>query len=480
MTSDIKRLGKHTLVYGVGYVLTRMIPFFLLPFYTHYISLSDYGVIQLIYAAIGFMNIIYHYGLDSAFLRFFSKQSDDYRPADVFVVAFSSLFVTGVILTSLIVAASEPISRLLLHQEAYSRLIAWSGLILLLDTLVNIPLHYLRMVNRPLLFTGINLVNVTVNLVLNVIFIAYLKKGIEYVFISNAAASLLSLILLLPIFIRNWNWHPPKGVWKLLVIFGLPFIPGGLASMILELIDRYMLEWMTNMDTVGLYSAGYKLGIFMLVVITAYKFAWQPFFLNKGDTPETKMLFGRIMTYFITLLLGLFLLITFFIHEIITFQMAGVTLFGENYWGAESVVPVILAAYIFLGIYMNLLPAIYFTEKTGVIPLISGSSALVNVIACYVLIGRYGMMGAAWATLIAYAWMAILTYLLTKKWYPVPYEWEKIAAVSITALAVLAVWHQFFTESMIMRLLLLAVYTASIVIFNIVSPRQLKAVFRRS
>ncbi len=432
--SDIKQLGSHTVIYGAGYVLTRMIPFFLLPFYSYHINLADYGVVQLIYAAIGFMNIIFHYGLDSAYLRFFVKEDSEYGPREVLTHTFVSLLVTGAVLTVLIYKAAAPVSNLLLGDPKYALYIRYSALILMADNLFIIPLHYLRMVNRPLMFNIINIINVSVNFSLNIYFIHFRHGGLESIFLSNLLASLTTLILVSPVLVKNFSPRFIPSLWKQLLIFGLPFVPGGLASMVLEIIGRYMLQWLTDKETVGLYSAGYKLGIFMLVIITAYKFAWQPFFLNKGKDADAPQTFARIMTFFLYVLFGSFLAVTFFIHDLVTFQMFGLSFLKESYWAALPVVPVILAAYIFLGIYMNLLPAIYFTEKTWVIPIFSGSAAAINVAANYFLIPVLGMMGAAWATFIAYLWMAGITWFVTRKWYPIPYEWKRIAELLGTAL----------------------------------------------
>jgi len=434
-SSDIRRLGSHTVIYGAGYVLTRMIPFLLLPFYTHHISSAEYGVLQLVYAAVGFMNIVYHYGMDSAFLRFYVKKDADFDGRDVFTRSFVSLLLSGSLFSSLIYFAAEPLSLFLLESEAYSGMIRLGAAILVVDTLFNIPLHYLRMVNKPLVFNAVNLLNVALMFALNILFIRGMGRGIEYVLVSNLAASLLSLFLLLPVILRNLRFRRTQGLWKKMLLFGLPFIPGGLASMTLELIGRYMLQRMTDLETVGLYSAGYKLGIFMLVIITAYKFAWQPFFLNKGDDPDAAQVFARIMTFFLYVLLSVFLAVSFFIRDILRMRVFGVHFFDESYWLAADIVPIVLAAYIFLGIYMNLLPAIYFSEKTWSIPLFSGSAAAVNILCNLFLIPAYGMTGAAWSAFAAYAWMAVLTWAVTRHWYPIPYQMKQLLILSVAAVA---------------------------------------------
>ncbi|MCK5520877.1 MAG: oligosaccharide flippase family protein [Candidatus Marinimicrobia bacterium] len=478
-SSDIKQLGSHTIIYGVGYVITRMIPFFLFPFYTHYIARADYGVVQLIYSTIGFMNIIFHYGLDTAFLRFFVKKDENFGRKEVFTHAFMSLLFTGVIFSSLIWKNSGHISLLLFDVENYGRLIQYSGVILLLNALTNIPLYYLRMVNKAVTFNLLNILNVILTFSLNVYFIHFLNKGIEYILISNIIASLVTLFMEFPIIIINFSFKIPRSLWKKMILFGLPFIPGGLASMILEMIGRFMLQRMTDLETVGLYLSGYKLGIFMLIVITAYKFAWQPFFLNKGDDPEAPGIFARIMTFFLAVLGAVYLAVAFYIHDILRLRIFGINIFDESYWGAEPIVPIILAAYIFLGIYMNLVPAIYFTEKTWVIPLFSGSAAIVNILLNYLLIPVWGMIGAAWATLIAYFWMAFLTWFITRKWYPIPYEWKNLFVIAMGVIVLSFAYFYFEPTSLLIKLLLLSLYI--VLLFStktLISPRKILNIIR--
>ena len=437
---DIIRLSKQTIIYGFGYVIARMINFLLLPFYTHHITPSEYGIISLIYAFIAFMNIIYHYGLESAFLRFFSKvgAKDNYEKKDVFSTVFTSLIITSIIFSFVIWIFAPGLSRILLHSEDYIRIIRMTACILLLDSLFLIPLHYLRISNKAGKFTLIIIVNVLINVVLNIYLIRYRGKGIEGVFISNMVASAFNVLLLIPVVIKNWNWHFSFTLWKKLLLFGLPFVPSGLSSMIIELSDRYMLEWFKGLQEVGLYSAGHKLGIFMMLIVMAFRFAWQPFFLQKHDDPKSPQLFSKIMTWFIFLMSIIFLLITFFIKEIVSFQILGNHFIAETYWAGIIIVPFILAAYLFNGIYINLQPAIFYTGKTWVVPIIVGIAAFVNVGLNLILIPRIGMLGAGISSLSAYVFMAVCTYFVVRKWMPIPYEWKNLFLMfSLTLIATL-------------------------------------------
>ena len=282
---DILRLSKQTIIYGIGYVAARMINFLLLPFYSYHMTPEEYGVVSLLYAFIAFMNILYHYGLESAFIRFYSKTGSDegFDRKEVFSTVLVSLIISSVAFSLLIWLAAPAIGKGILDSDSYNRIIRMTAGILLLDTLYLIPLHYLRVDNKAMLFSGIMIINVLINVSMNIYLIRFRGMGIEGVFISNLIASSFSFLVLIPVIIKNFKVKFSGKLWKKLILFGLPFVPSGLSSMIIELSDRYMLQWFKGMEDVGLYSAGHKLGIFMMLIVMAFRFAWQPFFLQKRD-----------------------------------------------------------------------------------------------------------------------------------------------------------------------------------------------------
>ena len=301
---DILRLSKQTLIYGIGYVAARMINFLLLPFYSYHITPEEYGVVSLLYAFIAFLNIIYHYGLESAFLRFYSRADEGFgfQKKEVFTTVYTSILISSIAFSLMIFIAAPTISRGILHSTNYVNVIRMTAGILFLDALYLIPLHYLRINNKAAIFTTITLINVLINVGLNIYLIRFRGMGIDAIFISNLVASGFSFLVLLPVVFKNWNGRFTPSLWKKLILFGLPFVPSGLSSMIIELSDRYMLQWFKGMEDVGLYSAGHKLGIFMMLVVMAFRFAWQPFFLQKHDDPNAPQLFSKIMTWFVFLM----------------------------------------------------------------------------------------------------------------------------------------------------------------------------------
>jgi len=475
LSQEIKKLGKHTLIYGLGYVLTRLIPFLLTPFYTNvFQSTEQYGIIVLVFTDIAFMNVVYRYGIDSAFLRFFSKKKSGFSQNAVFNTATTSLIFTGAIFSTLIFIFSNSIASVLPGLDGYGLFIKYASIILFLDTFIAIPLLYLRMKNRSIVFMSIMIANVSINFISNIILIGYFKWGIEAAFISNIIASFFSFFILIPLTLKNITFNFSSKLWKKMMRFGTPFIFSGIAIMVLELIGRNMLEIYTDTATQGIYSAGYKLGIFMLVIVTAFKFAWQPFFLNKDKDPKAPELFSKILTVFSFVMVSAFLILSIFIHNIITFDFFGLfTLLGKNYWSAEPVVPVILASYIFLGFYINFQPPIFFTERTWVFPFITGSAAILNVILNIILIQKFGMIGSAYSTLFSYLWMAGLTYFIVRKWYYIPYQWKKIFGIFMSGGFVTFLFYFYSVENILLKLLLVLLFFTLVFGFRILSIKQL-------
>ena len=469
---DIIRLSKQTIVYGIGYVAARMINFLLLPFYSYHITPEEYGVVSLVYAFIAFLNIFYHYGLESAFLRFYARSENEGKK-EVFTTVYSSILISSVAFSLIIFLASPLIARGLLHSAQYTNIIKMTAGILFLDALYLIPLHYLRVNNKAAIFTTITLINVLINVSLNVFLIRFQGMGVEAIFISNFAASSFSFLVLLPVVFKNWNGQFSGGLWKKLILFGLPFVPSGLSSMIIELSDRFMLEWFSDLEAVGLYSAGHKLGIFMMLVVMAFRFAWQPFFLQKQDDPNAPELFSKIMTWFVFLMTVVFLAVSLFINEIVALEIFGRHIISQTYWEGVVVVPLILAAYLFNGIYINFHPSIFYTGKTWVISIVVGIAALINVGVNLILLPRVGMIGAGISSLSAYVFMAVCTYFIVRKWMNIPYEWLRLGVMFILTLVLTLYYFIHGISSPWIKIAVIGLYSVSVLILLL--PRKQEA-----
>jgi O-antigen/teichoic acid export membrane protein len=454
---DLKKLTKHSSIYGIGHILSRGIGFLLLPLYTNYLTTTEYGLVALIYTFIAFVNILFLYGLDSALLRFYALEEDDQGRRKILSTTLTMSLCTSVIFFLGLYFFASPLSGMLLGQPQAGGLLRMAAGILFFDTLATMPYLLLRLEERSKRFVGYRFINILINLGLNIYLVAHLGMGVSGVLLSNLIASGFSLLILLPVLWRKMTLRFFPGVAGELLKFGLPFIASGLASMTMELIDRYMLRGMKGLEVVGIYNAGYKLGLFMLLVVMAFKFAWQPFFLKLGrDEQRARKSFAAVLTYFV--LAGGFLLLTvsFFVDQLVRFEMAGLTVFGPEFWSGTRIVPVILLAYVMMGIYLIFLPGIYLKKRTRYVPLFTGLGAAVNVAGNLILIPRWGIMGAAWATFGGYLAMAVTLYIVVQRIFPVSYQYGRLAKLIFVSVLIYLL-RQWFGEPTLLRLLLLLI-----------------------
>ena len=452
---DLKRLSKHSVVYGVGHILSRGIGFLLLPLYTNLLSTAEYGMVALVFTFIAFVNILFLYGLDSAFLRFYALEENPEGKRRVLSTAILMTACSSVCFFLLLFFSSGSLARLVLGRPGTAPLLKMAAGILLFDALSTFPLLLLRMEEKSGRFVAYRFANVLLNLGLNILLVAYLKKGVAGVFMSNLISSAFTLAIMLPIIWRRVAPILSGELVREFLRFGLPFIPSGIASMTMELIDRYMLREMKSLELVGIYNAGYKLGLFMLLVVMAFKFAWQPFFLSLGkDESRAKESFAAVLTYFLLATSFLLLVVSFFVDDLVRLRFFGATLFGSEFWSGTQVVPVVLLAYIMMGIYLVLLPGIYLRKKTKFVPLFTGVGAVVNILGNLLMIPRWGMMGAAWATFLGYLVMALALYLVVQRFYPIHYQFPRLVKVVFISVLIFVAW-RMFGHPLFMRVLLL-------------------------
>jgi O-antigen/teichoic acid export membrane protein len=428
MFDKLKELTKDTAIYGISTMVGRFLNFILVPLYTNIFPPADYGIIQLIYAYMAILNIVFIYGLDSAYLKFASSKDigDD---KDNFSTPYISIFFTSLLISFLIVINSGTIGATLRIPAEYTYLIYLAVAILFLDANVVIPFLKLRLARQAKIFSLFRIINICVNVLLNIYLILILKWGIEAILISNLAASAVSLLLVSTTIINNFRakFHFP--LFKRMLKFGLPFLPAGFAVMLVQVIDVPILEKLTDLKTVGIYKANYKLGIFMMLYVNMFQFAWQPFFLQNAKEPNAKEMFSKVLTYFTLVGSIILVVLSLFITDLAQIRIAGFTLIGSQYWDGLHIVPIILLAYLINGMYAVFSAGIYIEEKSIYVPFITGTGAIVNVTANFLLIPILSLTGAALATLASYLVMALGYYFVTQKFYQVKYELKRIGHI---------------------------------------------------
>ena len=455
MRDKIKELTKDTGIYGISTIIGRFLGFLLVPFYTHFISRGDMGIYTNIYAYLAFLNIVYIYGMDAAFMKYSSLAAPEQK-RQTFSTAYLFVVLSTLALTALLFLLRLPFVRLMEVPGMHSKLVYYVIFILLFDTLALIPFANLRLERKAKRFVVIKLVNILLNLGLNLLFFIRFHLGIEAIFAANLIASIVTFLALLPEIWSRLCCRIQGVQLRQMLHFGLPYLPASLASIMVQVIDRPIVLALTDADTLGLYQTGHKLGIFMMLVVSMFQYAWQPFFLNNAREKNAKEMFAKIMTLFVLAASLLWVVISLFIDNAAGWKFAaGRTLIEGNFLPGLVVVPVILLAYLFNGIYVNLQAGLYIKEKTKYFPLVTGAGALVNVAANLLLIPQLGIMGAALAVLASYVIMAFSLFIITRRIYPVAYEFGKLARIMATVIATglayyylyyrvgLELWHKF-------------------------------------
>ncbi len=434
LRTDIFRLGRKSAAYTIGHLATRAISFLLLPLYTNALTPADYGVLTLAFTFAAFSLIIFHFGIDSALLRYYTG-TERPRQTEVFTTVYLTQLVVAGLLAGTLLLARGPLAGLLLGVERPDWMVLLIGIIFF-DALWAHPMHIHRALGRAKTYATLSLMNAILLMTGNIVLVAGYGLGITGALISNLVASILLLLINLPTIWRNFSYRRfSSATLRALLRFGLPFLPAGLFTMIMELSDRYFLRWLTDMETVGLYSAGYKLGLFMLLLIGGFNLGWQPFFLERGKSPDAPQVFARIATYLLAALAWVLLTLSAWVDDLVRLPLGPITIFGPQYWSATNIVPLILLGYFFFAAYVLQLPGVQLTSRTRWVILFRGSGAAAKLALNLLLIPIWGAMGAATATCLAFAVMTTVTYVISRRLYPVPYEWGRLLRV-IALLAV--------------------------------------------
>lgn len=487
MLEQLRRLSRDSAVYGIGHIATRLLTFLLLPYYSYRLSPSEYGELTLYFIFVAVAQTFFIYGLDIAYLRYFTLSKEQSERRHVTGTAISVSVITTLALTAAVILLSNPISAWIVSHPTnpgqVSLLIRLCAGILFFDTLATFPFLLLRATLRPYHFAAVKLLNVIVNVGLNIWFVGSLELAIFGVLLANLIASALTLVVLLPTFLPHVQWGMDRALLGDMVRFGLPNIPTYLFVMVIELADRKILEMYRGLEEAGLYSAGYKLGMFMAVVTGAFRFAWQPFFLSHADREDAPRLFARVLTYFLLITGALLLVLAFFVEGIVKTPWPGVgRLLAPAYWPGLAVFPIIMLAHVFDGVYANLMVGVYLKKLTAWLPLVTGIAAAVTIGLNLLLIPRFGMMAAAWITLLAFFLEAAGLWLVVRRAYAVPYEWRRIAILfavfgAVYALGMSSILSFPFAKLILLLLVPFALYVASF--FDEREKYHLRKIFSR-
>lgn len=443
MMRAFQRLFKHTVVYGAGYMLSRSISLLLLPVHTNCLSRAELGVSTQLYAFILVLSIVYSFGLNTAFLQFFMTEKSEQERKLCFSTAFLFTAFTALVFSVPAVAARASLSGILFGSGNYGSLIVLAAAILSLDALNLLTLNIFRAQEKPQAFVLFQVLNVALNLVLNVFLVVRQSGGVKAVFIANLAASGLMFLALLPVSLHHSVPAFSGAFLKRMLRFGLPMIPYLSALSLLGVMDRFFITRYLGLESTGIYGAAYRLAMIIQLIVTAFRFAWHPFFVSEAGKGDPLPLFARTFTYFTLASSVLFLGVLFFIKEIAAFRVFGFSFMHESYFTGLPIVPAIMLGYIAFGFHLVFTTGIYLKEKTGDLIWISAAAALFNLLANILVIPRLGLTGAALSCMFSYGLLALLTALASGRRVPVRYEWGRFLRIVFLSCAMAVSFYLF-------------------------------------
>ncbi len=442
--NSFKKLASDTVIYGASSIIGRFLNWWLVPYYSFMFLPEEYGVVTNMYAYVAFFLVLLTYGMETSYFRYASKSKN---PEGVYSTSIISLFFTTFSFVLLATVFRHPIAALLNYPD-HPEYIWWFALILGIDAFTAIPFARLRLNNRPIKFAFIKLVFIGFNIAFNLFFISLCPKilehnpesvirlvyskeiGVGYVFISNLLASVITLILLVPEIFRI-KFSFDKKLLKQMLNYGFPILIVGLMGMVNQNIDKVLMPFLipANQDPIyqlGVYGASYKLAVLMNMFIQAFRYAFEPFFFARSDVKEDQKMYATVMKYFVIFGLLIFLGMMLYLDII-------KVIIDTNYHEGLKVVPLVLMANLFYGMYFTQSLWYKLTDKTRYGAYMAIVGAVITLALNILLVPVMGYMGSAIAVFVCFLVMVVISYVLGRKFYPVPYDLKRIGTYFVVA-----------------------------------------------
>lgn len=455
MKNPITQLFGQTAIYGLGIVLPRLLNYVLLtPFYTRVFERATYGIITELYAYVVFLLVILTYGMETGYFRFASSTK---KNGGIYTTVLSSLFVTSGLFIAAVMIFGGSIAAWMDYGD-HPEYIRWLAVIVGVDAFTSIPFARIRLNNKPVKYALIRIAEVLVNIGLNLFFLWYAPRhsgsslvtslynediGVGYVLISNMIASLVKLLLLSGDILAAFRFSFNTSLLGKVLKYSYPLLVAGLAGTVNEALDRILLKHMIPadqlpMEQLGIYGANFKMAVLMTLFVQMFKYAAEPFFFSRSNDKNAKELYADVMNFFVAAGLIIFLVVNLYLDYFILF-------IGQGYREGAHIVPVILMANLVMGIFFNLSIWYKLTNKTlyGAVLVIIGAS--VTVVVNVLFIPRFGYVASAWAHLLCYSLMVVLSYTWSRRNYRIEYKIGRIGIYMALALMI------YFTNELFLQ-----------------------------
>ena len=443
MANPIKKLAGDTAIYGLGTMVPRLLNYLLVPFYTILVfNKGEYGQITELYAYVAILLVLLTYGMETAFFRFANK---DKNATKVYNTALTSIFITSSLFIVLIFVFLKDISAAIRY-SGHTDYILMIAIIVAIDAFTALPFAWLRYKDKARKFSRIRIISVAINISFNLLFLVaipkwwpqqtqdifYFQEGnkIVFVFVANLIGS-FSTLLMLWRELKFFKFGIDKALLKKLLNYALPILVIGLAGMINEVADKILLKYYladseTAIEQIGVYGANYKLAILMMLFIQMFRYAAEPFFFAEEKKKDAKKTYARVMDWFVIFTLFIFLSVSLYIDVFKYF-------IGPEFWAGLAIVPIVLAAKLFLGVFYNLSVWYKLTNKTLYGAAIAIFGAGLTIALNIIFIPKYGYIASAWANFACYLSMMLISWIWGSRVYKVKYNLPKILSYTLLA-----------------------------------------------
>ena len=456
----MKSLAKDTAIYGLSSIIGKFLNYLLVPLYTYALArTADYGIVTNIYAWTALLLVLLTYGMETGFFRFANRE--DYDARTVYKTAYWTLFISSALFTVLVIIFHQPLSTVLGYPD-HAEFVEMMFATVAIDAFACIPFAYLRYQKRPILFAGLKLLFVLLNIAFNILFLVVLgKNDVFYVFLSNILATTIQTLCLLPFTLPKGGRFDTK-VLREMLRYSLPLLILGVAGIMNQTLDRILFPYLyTGADAqaqLGIYGACFKVAMVMMMFTQAFRYAYEPFVFAKHKDRQSVEAYADAMKYYIIfsylILLGVIFYLDIFRYIV-----------SSAYWEGLKIVPIVLWTYVFQGIYFNLSFWYKLTDETkwgAYFSLIGLAITLVLQIVGVPIIGYWASCGSS---LVCYFCIMMLSYFLGQKKAPIPYDMKRIGLYTLLTLALLGIYYVIRLNTSLNMWILMAIGTVLLCIY---------------
>lgn len=490
--AGIKSLAKDTAIYGLSSIIGRFLNWCLVPLYTQMFPASEYGIVSYIYAIVALALIVLTYGMETGFFRFANHERYS-NPMEVYSTSLISLAVSSSLFLALVMVFIDPISSAM-HTSLHKSYVVMMAIAVACDAFTALPFSYLRFRKRPMRFAALRLINIGLNIGMNLFFIlvcpwlwehspgsiAWFYEpdfGIGYIFLANMVTSVVNVVLLLPE-LRGFPWRFNPSLWREMLVYSAPLLVLGLAGVMNQTLYSILFPLLfpdksQAMAQLGIYGANLKIAIVMVMFIQAFRFAYEPFIFARAKENGTDRLesYSEAMKYFVIFSMIIFLGVMFYLDILRHF-------IAESYFSGLKVVPIVMIAEFFFGVFFNLSLWYKLTDQTAWGMWFSLMGLAITVVLNVVLVPHFGYMGCAWASFACYGSMMAVSYVIGQIKYPIRYNVKRLSFYVVSAVALWGLAEVIAVDSkpwlnMVVRTPLLLAYIFMAMKIEHISPRDL-------